>query len=144
MKNKEEINKELEDLYKEFKKETFNKIIGFLEEGNIYYNSKYFLGFSIVVLEELEDLEKEYRLKDLESYLGVIYLTNFYSLYTYIETNLLEESFLIDNLKDKIKQDLEGTKKEEMEDLIKELKKWGLGNLETKIYNLIDSIIYNN
>ena len=143
MKNREEINKELEDLYKEFKKETFNKIIGFLEEGDIYYNSKYFLGFSIVVLEELEDLEKEYRLKDLESYLGVIYLTNFYSLYTYIETNLLEESFLIDNLKDKIKEDLEGTK-EEIKDLIKELKKWGLGNLETKIYNLIDSIIYNN
>ena len=56
----------------------------------------------------------------------------------------MEESFLIDNLKDKIKQDLEGTKKEEVEDLIKELKKWGLGNLETKIYNLIDSIIYNN
>ena len=143
MKNREEINKELEDLYKEFKKETFNKIIGFLEEENIYYNSKYFLGFSIVVLEELEDLEKEYRLKDLESYLGVIYLTNFYNLYTYIETNLMEESFLIDNLKDKIKEDLEGTKGE-IKDLIEELKREDLGNLETKIYNLIDSIIYNN
>ena len=140
MKSREEINKELEDLYKEFREETFKKILGFLKGGNIYYNSKYSLGYSIVVLEELEDLEKEYRLKDLENYLGVIYLTNFYNLYTYIETNLLEESFLIDNLKDKIKEDLEGTK-EEIEDLIGES---SLGDLEIKIYNLINSIIYNN
>ena len=140
MKSREEINKELEDLYKEFREETFKKILGFLEGGNIYYNSKYSLGYSIVVLEELENLEKEYRLKDLENYLGVIYLTNFYNLYTYIETNLLEESFLIDNLKDKIKEDLEGTK-EEIEDLIGES---SLGDLEIKIYNLINSIIYNN
>lgn len=140
MKSREEINKELEDLYKEFREETFKKILGFLGGGNIYYNSKYSLGYSIVVLEELEDLEKEYRLKDLENYLGVIYLTNFYNLYTYIETNLLEESFLIDNLKDKIKEDLEGTK-EEIKDLIGES---SLGDLEIKIYNLINSIIYNN
>lgn len=140
MKSREEINKELEDLYKEFREETFKKILGFLKGGNIYYNSKYSLGYSIVILEELEDLEKEYRLKDLENYLGVIYLTNFYNLYTYIETNLLEESFLIDNLKDKIKEDLEGTK-EEIEDLIGES---SLGDLEIKIYNLINSIIYNN
>lgn len=141
MKSKEELNKELEDLYREFKEETLNNIIESIKGDINYYNNKIILGYSIVVLEVLEDLEKDYRFKDLEGYLGIIYLTNFYNLYNYIE----EEDFsyyIKGSIVNKIREDLEELK-EDIEDLIEEFKEEGLGDIEYKIYNLINSIIYN-
>lgn len=142
MKSKEEINKELDNLYREFKEETLNNTIKSIKRDINYYNNKIILGYSIVVLEVLEDLEKEYRFKDLEGYLGIIYLTNFYNLYNYIE----EEDFsyyIKGSIVNKVREDLEELK-EDIEDLIEEFKEEGLGDIEYKIYNLIDSIIYNN
>lgn len=142
MKSKEEISKELDNLYREFKEETLNNIIESIKGDINYYNNKIILGYSIVVLEVLEDLEKEYRFKDLEGYLGIIYLTNFYNLYNYIE----EEEFnyyIKGSIVNKIREDIEELK-EDIEDLVEEFREEGLGDIEYKIYNLIDSIIYNN
>ena len=142
MKSKEEISKELDNLYREFKEETLNNIIESIKGDINYNNNKTILGYSIVVLEVLEDLEKEYRFKDLEGYLGIIYLTNFYNLYNYIE----EEDFsyyIKGNIVNKIREDIEELK-EDIEDLVEEFREEGLGDIEYKIYNLIDNIIYNN
>ena len=142
MKSKEEISKELDNLYREFKEETLNNIIESIKGDINYYNNKIILGYSIVVLEVLEDLEKEYRFKDLEGYLGIIYLTNFYNLYNYIEEE--EFSYYIKgSIVNKIREDIEELK-EDIEDLVEEFREEGLGDIEYKIYNLIDSIIYNN